>query len=156
MILKAARTMHPLLVRKLKQTYVLSFMPKSDFQFWNKKKNMFTWKNHTFRGLRSKANSRRSKNHNFSNHFTEIQLERAAEDPNPLKCTQKRLPGTPKSSPKCLQRLSKCLPGDRKAPPGTTTETNKSPKWTRTNPKVEIVLWPTIQADSWTPRDTPH
>ena len=117
---------------------------------------MFTWKNHTFRGLRSKANSRRSKNHNFSNHFTEIQLERAAEGPNPLKCTQKRLPGTPKSSPECLQSLSKCLPGHQKAPPSTTTETNKSPKCSRTAPKVKIVLWPAIQADFWTPRDTPH
>ena len=51
---------------------------------------MFTWKNHTFRGLRSKANYRRSKKRKFSNHFTEIHRERAAEGPNPLKSTQKR------------------------------------------------------------------
>ena len=77
--------MHPLLVRKPKQTYALNIMPKSNFQFWNKKKNMFTWKNNTFRGLRSKAKSRRQKNGRFSNHFTEIQIERDAEGPNPLK-----------------------------------------------------------------------
>ena len=117
---------------------------------------MFTRKNNTFRGLRSKVNSRRSKNRKFSNHFTEIQLERDAEGPNPLKSTPKGLHRPPKSSPECLQSLPKCLPGHQKASPSTTTETNKSPKCSRTDPKVKIVLWPAIQADFWTPRDTPQ
>ena len=118
--------------------------------------NMFTSKNNTFQSLLSKAKSRRRKNRTLANHFTEVQLERAAEGPNPLKSTQKRLPGLPKSSPECLQSLSKCLPGHQKASPSTTTETNKSPKSSRTAPKVKIVLWPAIQADFWTPRDTPQ
>ena len=154
MILKAGRTMVPFLVCKPKQTHVLNFMQKSNFNFWNKKKNMFTRKNNTFRSLRSKAKSRRSKNRTFSNHFTEIQLGGTAAARNPLKSTPKGLHRPPNSSPECLQSLPKCLPGHQKASPSTTTETNKSPKCSRTTAKVKIVLWPAIQADFWTPRDT--
>ena len=71
--------MRPLLVCKPKQTHVLSFMPKSDFQFWNKKKNMFTRKNNTFRNLRSKAKPRRWKNWTLSNRSTKIHPEGIAE-----------------------------------------------------------------------------
>ena len=92
---------------------------------------MFTWKNHTFRGLRSKANSRRSKNHNFSNHFTEIQLERATEDPNPLKYTQKSSPGhqkTPRGASKASQSASRGTKKRPQAPPQRPTSPPNAPE----------------------------
>ena len=79
--------MLPFLVCKPKQTNVLSFMQKSDFQFWNKKESMFTRKNNTFRSLRSKAKYRRWKNGKLSKRSTKIHLERDAEGPNPLQST---------------------------------------------------------------------